>query len=962
VTQFNDKQGLITLTASSAYATVGTQPGFTFASNTSTYTATTTITPAAFTTSSTDFTLAIIANHTTEGIVNALPFNIGISGPRLCPFFSYDGVAGRVSTFADCAAPADPRLGVGSIIVSGSPSVVIYRRSGSTVSLRVAGATAASYTFSSPSSFASSNYTVTMSPGGAKWWGTLFEVLHYSAALSDVDVVRLEGYLTDKWSLRASMGGVSHPNRFGPPMILPNQIPGCAFWLDAADATTFTLSGSNISQWRDKSSNGFAGTAVSSPTLQSNSINGLPAVQFNGSSQYINFGNVLNIGTSQISVFAVTRFTGNAGVVGKGNYCGTFGRWGLYRYESTATMYVDNSPNPGGVANFSNSATTTQLLAGSWDRTTVTGLQNGVQQGSASFSSSSNFSNTHLLIVGGFVTCDATAGVPGFYLNGVIGEVLIYLGPVTTLQRQQVEGYLAWKWGLQSNLPSPTTAWLQVKRALSPVFTPTQIPGCAFWIDAADAASMTLSGSNVTQWRDKSSNGYLGTSAGSPVRTTVDGYDAVTFNGSSQYFNFGDVLDLGTNHLNIFIVSKFNSTANGTLIAKSTFGGSGRYSLLRENGNLMLLLQGDSAGSYPTIADTNTARRILRWTWDRTTQGLFQNGGNAPVVSASLSDTTSLNTSNLFLIGAYNDGFTGQLPPNGIYFNGSINEIICIFAPMTTAQYQRMEGYLAEKWGLRGSLGGLNHPYRFGPEAILPTQISGCSLWLDAADSATLILSGSNITQWRDKSGRGYHGVAVGTPTIQSLSNSMYQGVLFSGSSGFGYNNVTAMNPGQFLTTFVVAHLSGGGAFTRILGFAAPGVADAVGRGGCVPFVRRNADNKIMFERGTGEVQTAIPITQSVLFQGSTVFGPTSAIQYINGQSNVSVSYVDSSFNYTRYGVGQNGLGTGEFWTGVICEVITYDALLTTTQRQQVEGYLAWKWGLQSELPISSHPYKTFKP
>jgi hypothetical protein len=35
--------------------------------------------------------------------------------------------------------------------------------------------------------------------------------------------------------------------------------------------------------------------------------------------------------------------------------------------------------------------------------------------------------------------------------------------------------------------------------------------------------------------------------------------------------------------------------------------------------------------------------------------------------------------------------------------------------------------------------------------------------------------------------------------------------------------------------------------------------------------------------------------------------------------------------------------------------------LLTTTQRQQVEGYLAWKWGLQTALP-TTHPYYKVRP
>ena len=41
------------------------------------------------------------------------------------------------------------------------------------------------------------------------------------------------------------------------------------------------------------------------------------------------------------------------------------------------------------------------------------------------------------------------------------------------------------------------------------------------------------------------------------------------------------------------------------------------------------------------------------------------------------------------------------------------------------------------------------------PYGFIPTQVSGCSLWLDAADSSTVTLSGSTATQWNDKSGNG---------------------------------------------------------------------------------------------------------------------------------------------------------------------------------------------------------------
>jgi hypothetical protein len=44
-------------------------------------------------------------------------------------------------------------------------------------------------------------------------------------------------------------------------------------------------------------------------------------------------------------------------------------------------------------------------------------------------------------------------------------------------------------------------------------------------------------------------------------------------------------------------------------------------------------------------------------------------------------------------------------------------------------------------------------------------------------------------------------------------------------------------------------------------------------------------------------------------------------------------------------------------WVGTIYEIVVYHSAPTTAQRQQVEGYLATKWGLQGSLP-STHPYK----
>ena len=45
-------------------------------------------------------------------------------------------------------------------------------------------------------------------------------------------------------------------------------------------------------------------------------------------------------------------------------------------------------------------------------------------------------------------------------------------------------------------------------QAGAPLWTPEELgASLAFWLDADDASTITLSGSSVTQWDDKSGNG-----------------------------------------------------------------------------------------------------------------------------------------------------------------------------------------------------------------------------------------------------------------------------------------------------------------------------------------------------------------------------------------------------------------------------------------------------------------------
>jgi hypothetical protein len=532
------------------------------------------------------------------------------------------------------------------------------------------------------------------------------EVVTFDRQLADAERQQVEGYLAWKWALQANLPS-SHPFRPAPPFMrafLPVDVSGTALWLDAADASTLTLSGTNVTQCRDKSGQGYVltvpGGGYTSP-VYSNGV-----LTMSGTNALWSTTNFAISGNTQVTTFLVGSVT-SIGNPGPGAHVGLAGSatppqyFGVLAYQDggRTILYTPSCFGPDADRTLTpNINGQRYLLCAFYNGTVIQGTYNGTLGTSQSLTTA-NFAARPFQI--GMRNANT-----GSTNDGTICECICYTGALTAVQRQQVEGYLAQKWGLQGSLPT-THPYYRVLPS-TPLFSPPQFSGVAFWLDGADPSSMTLSGSTITQWRDKSVNGYAGTSVGSPLQTTINGLPAVAFNGS-QYFDFGDVADLGAANLNIFCVSKFNTTGEGSLIAKSLLGESqSRYSLLREAGSLVIIVQGDGATGQPRVADTNTSFRLLSWTWDRTTQTLYQNGTS--ILSSAFASTTTFNSAHKLLIGAYNNGSGGTPPYSPLNLNGTIGEILFLFGTLTTIQRQEVEGYLAWKWGLQASLPA-SHPF-----------------------------------------------------------------------------------------------------------------------------------------------------------------------------------------------------------------------------------------------------------
>ncbi len=755
----------------------------------------------------------------------------------------------------------------------------------------------------------------------------------------------------------------------------PRTIPGCTLWLDAADTNAMTFSsGSNVSTWKDKSQSGLTGTAEGSPVLTANSIGSMPGIAFNGSTQYINFGNNLNLGTNSLYMFVVFKYdsTANGGIVGKTSARGLAGRWALLR-ESGNTFFLLET-NIGVNLTYADSSVTPQLVTAFWDRSNAFILQNGTQRNTAASGNTSSWTTSDLLLVGAYP--NNTGGVPpqaGLYFNGKIGEILVYQppSPLTTVERQAVEGYLASKWKyIQSNRLPLTHPFSSISPIMRP-FLPTDIANCSLWFDAADSSTITISsGTTVTKWNDKSSNANHTTAVNGTVSylsNAVNSRPAMSF---SNTFFTGPVSPTFTGTtMHCFIVGTINSatTQYGRMVSLGVPGvndaGNVAYCtpFIRNNNTANLYAVRGGVGS-PNFSITYDVPFIAQTAFNNSTMA---QGINGTSTMNSTSSTGSFNITGYTLAQEMDTSDAG-----GKHY-GYICEFIAYFGTvLTNVQRQQVEGYLAAKWGL-SSLFPTTQPFyllRSVPSTPVfnPNQISALSLWLDAGDPSTLTLSGSTVTGWADKSGNGRNAnFDTNKPTYDSSNRYVET----------SNNNVSIRLPAAAFTNtgnqtcslfIVYADKQQGtnnqGLFStsdyglyqllRCPTYPAPyGIRGNMNRGD---------SNYIAF-------MNRLMTTNTLIYSMQYTAGVTGSSNYIvapngfhwnpiagNTQSVSGELYLGGITNFDTAGDIRSNLK--------IYEVVVFNnIILTSAQRQQVEGYLAWKWGTQASLP-STHPFKKFKP
>lgn len=239
----------------------------------------------------------------------------------------------------------------------------------------------------------------------------------------------------------------------------PTQIANCTMWLDAADWNTLaqnsngtTAAAANndpVGWWQDKSSsaaNATQSTSANRPILRTSVVLGRPVIEFNGSSTHlraaISFSNthsfffVANPRVSKIGAIIGGNDTADWDLV-YGD-ASTFGNSKFAAYGNGRAVYGDGALSYGAFQVF------TAVLSGGTLPANLSMWRNGT--GGAVTTETAGTAPRAGLATDVWIGRTSAAASQGW--DGQIAEMIGYSRAVTTAERQTVERYLGWKWGI----------------------------------------------------------------------------------------------------------------------------------------------------------------------------------------------------------------------------------------------------------------------------------------------------------------------------------------------------------------------------------------------------------------------------------------------------------------------------------------------------------------------------------
>lgn len=535
----------------------------------------------------------------------------------------------------------------------------------------------------------------------------------------------------------------------------------------------------------------------------------------------------------------------------------------------------------------------------------------------------------------------------------------------------------------ETTIPSTVTTPLKTA-SWSPLAIST-----AAWYDASNTATIISTNGFVSQWNDISGNNGHATQSANDFQPKTE----------MRTINDLNAIDFDADKLNR---AEINMNGKAIFAIVSTDEGDGGQIFSHSNVNNQLRMNGRGQIEYAanparyenfrpstnklTIKKPGMVGFIFNTTLQYSVDGVFDD--------TAISETSSVGA-------AYNQ--FGARSENSELLDGLVGEIIITESIPDNDTRQKIEGYLAHKWRITENLPA-DHPYKLsapGPKGSevkpinnspttakisnqsetvepktgswSPAEISPAA-WYDAADATTFILSSGAVSQWNDKSGNARNisqATTTQRPTFASKT------VSFDGIDDLLFNTDAFMYVNNRVDIYVVGAFDSTTADRRLLGESSSSNSNQLylpfqSMGASVTdlstmgaYIRDDA-NIIRFQHDTKSLSAtgALDLSTRKFYQvrdtGNSLTGR------VNGGIATTVNYDRGNTTLTNFGIGgippRPDSTTGSAWMRAdVNEIIIVPSLLSDSDRQKIEGYLAHKWSLTGNLP-ADHPYKLSSP
>lgn len=218
-----------------------------------------------------------------------------------------------------------------------------------------------------------------------------------------------------------------------------------ALWLDASDSSSITI-GTGVSNWADKSGNSNAAvqaTTANQPPVISAEQNGLDVIRLDGANDGFTLSDDVENTESEWNIFFACNPASASDSTDHYLFHASGDLFILLQIQDTNKIGVYNNSLIDGPA----ATTGAQILH--FDISSGGGYyRDGELLQSQSFSS---------IAIDGNIGLFRHALASSYVCDGDVFEVLFVKGSIDSSTRENIEGYLAWKWGLEANLDAGHT-------------------------------------------------------------------------------------------------------------------------------------------------------------------------------------------------------------------------------------------------------------------------------------------------------------------------------------------------------------------------------------------------------------------------------------------------------------------------------------------------------------------------